>query len=557
MNSPVGLLVKLKWVLTWRGYRSDKWKALSSIILFISLATISFFAVFGLNWLLQNIPDQALRPLVARDALTVLYLLWALTPLMGFHLNESYDVTKLFGYPITPRQILMGIVLGSFFDISMLLLLPVSILLLCYFTSSFISLICNVLLLGMFVLQTVMLGQTVTLLLIGFLRSRRFRDMTVILLPLVSALSYLVQQTIIFQFRHIAEREVIDARVWLFAEFLPSGWLARSLQAVSESEWPLAIIFAVLMLQTFLATLAMASWTLDNLYRGDAGPREVREKEVAQANLADIRRPILGKLPPEVSAILFKEMLYMRREPQYKALASQVVYMLVVLIIIFVAPGMSNGLSLINRWVRPLMFLPLCLAVFSFSLPLLFNLFGGEGAAVTMLFSFPVRRRSLLLGKNIAHAAVLICVMTASVLVLACITGEWRYVPYALGGTILATPVLLGAGNLVSIRFPHRMLVRGQRWQKGGVASASGDSGCAYSLLYSVANFATMVALIPVAAVVLIPIFLEGIAPILYVLLFGVAFMYSISVYLVLLGKAEEWLLAREPEIAAKVVPVD
>ena len=121
-------------------------------------------------------------------------------------------------------------------------------------------------------------------------------------------------------------------------------------------------------------------------------------------------------------------------------------------------------------------------------LPLLFNLWGGEGAAITVLFSFPTRRRALLLGKNIAHAAVLLALNVAGLTLVAALTGRWRLWPLALVWTSLAAPVLLAAGNLVSIRFPHRMLVRGQRWARGGVASAGGEgAGCAFAFLYLLA----------------------------------------------------------------------
>jgi hypothetical protein len=556
LTSHVGLLVKLKWVLTWRGYRADKAKAFSSLILFICLVLISGLSVVALWYLFEHV-EASLKLFVARDALAILYLLWAVTPLMGFHLNESYDVTKLFGYPITPRQMLVGVIAGSFLDISMLLLLPVTVLILLRFSPHFFAFLCNFVMLALFVVQTITMGQTVTLLLVGFLRSRRFRDMTVILLPLFSAISYLIQQTLIFSFQHLMKREVLDARVWQIAEFLPPGWTARAMQMMNEGSWGFALLFFMAMLQVFLATLAIASWSLDNLYRGDTGPRTAREPETVGAS--GYQRPIFGFIPPDIGAVLYKEWIYLRREPQYKALASQVVYMLVVLMVAFLAPSISRGslpFGPHSQWAGPLLYLPLCTAVFSFSLPLLFNLFGGEGAAVTVLFSFPTPRRAFLLGKNIAHGSVLIGIMALSVTALAIIIGSWSYAGNAIAGTILATPILLGAGNLVSIRFPHRMLVRGQRWQRGGVASATGDAGCAYTLLYMVANMVTSAALLPVLAAVVAPLFFPISGPI-YMVLLAAAFAYSITIYLFLLARAEEWLQQREPEIAERVVPAD
>ena len=188
-------------------------------------------------------------------------------------------------------------------------------------------------------------------------------------------------------------------------------------------------------------------------------------------------------------------------------------------------------------------------------IPLLFNIFGGEGAAITVLFSFPTRRRAILLGKNLAHVPVLLIVNFVGLTLAAALTPPWSAFPLALIWTLLAAPVLLAAGNLVSIRFPHRMLVRGQRWSRGGVAHAGGEgSGCAYGLLYLLAYGGAFAALLPALAAVLVPrIF--GLSPLWYGLSLPSAFAYAITLYVILLGQSERWLLTREPEIAERILP--
>jgi len=108
----------------------------------------------------------------------------------------------------------------------------------------------------------------------------------------------------------------------------------------------------------------------------------------------------------------------------------------------------------------------------------------------------------------------------------------------------------------VSIRLPHRVLVRGQRWSRGGMAAASGGmgEGCGYLFLYLAAYLGAFVAVLPCVAAVLLP-GRFGIAPAWYALSLPLALAYALVLYRVLLGQAEAWLLAREPEIAGRIVP--
>ena len=193
--------------------------------------------------------------------------------------------------------------------------------------------------------------------------------------------------------------------------------------------------------------------------------------------------PLLRRLPSDVAAIVAKEWTYFRREPQFKAMAVQTVYTLVLLSVGIVLPSLRGGVwgmlpgDDLLLGVSGVLLLSL--------LPLLFNVWAGEGAAITLLFSLPTPRRALLLGKNVAHGTLLLGVCGVGLVAAAALSGHWESLPAAGAWVVLAAPLLLAAGNLVSIRFPHRMLVRGQRWQRGGVAAAADGSGCAYAVLYA------------------------------------------------------------------------
>ena len=146
--------------------------------------------------MLTDDPSQSYA--VARDALAVIYLLWVMTPLLGFQLNESYDLTRLFVYPISPTRLFTGSLLGGLMDRPVLLLLPVLGVLLALFSPTPLAFVFSLLLLLLFLLHTLALGQALMLALIGFLRSRRFRDVTIVLFPLLG-MGYYLGQRLLFQ----------------------------------------------------------------------------------------------------------------------------------------------------------------------------------------------------------------------------------------------------------------------------------------------------------------------------------------------------------------------
>jgi hypothetical protein len=555
MTSPLRLLLWLKWTLTWRGYRRSRSKVFGAIIFLVAFVPLSGVCAYGL-WVLEGHFPNLAAPL-ARDALTVVFLLWAATPLLGFPLNESFDLTRLFVYPISHTRLFVGALLGGLMDRAVLLVLPLLVVLLLRMspTLAAFALVLPVLLL--FLLLTLAMGQALMLLLIGFLRSRRFRDLTVVLFPLIGMGYYLGQHVLVRRMEsgRLTIPEMVQAPVWQYANWLPSGWAAWGLEAARQGHPGETLLALALLGLAAAVIIALAVTSLKTLYVGDIGPSIPRiGQALAQPSIASIPLPNLRGFPPEVAAMMWKEWTYFRRDPQYKALAVQSVYTLVVLSASIALPSLRQG-----SWgllpgdglllgVSGVLLLSL--------LPLLFNQWAGEGAAITALFSLPTPRRAMLLGKNAAHGSLLLVVCAVGLLVAATFGHAWHGLPLAGAWVLLAGPLLLAAGNLVSVRFPHRMMVRGQRWGRGGTASADDGtgSGCAYSLLYMLAYGATLLALLPVLAAVLLP-GLFGIPALWHALTLPLAAVYSLTLYVILLRQAEVWLLTREPEIIGRIMP--
>jgi len=350
--------------------------------------------------------------------------------------------------------------------------------------------------------------------------------------------------------------DFFTAPPWHVADFLPPGFVAPGLHAARTGNW-LGLLGSTvaLMVATALST-AVAASTLRRLYLGDVIVADSAPSE-APRSISTGWSTGPSWLPADVAALAGKEMSYLRRDPQYKAVLVQMVYGVAAIAVPFLMTG--SGLSWdLSRF--PLLanfrLFGVAGALVLATSPLIFNLFGAEGAAVTVLFSFPTDRRHILVAKNIAHSITLLTLNLVGLTVAAAVTGLWSGLPLVLTAVVIALPILLAAGNLVSIRLPHRMMVRGQRWQRGGASMGGDSAGCAYAFLYLLAYMATGFAVAPVLLALTLPS-LASTPIVWYAIALPLACVYSVVIYVLLLGVAEGWLMGREPEIATAVMPPD
>ncbi len=114
----------------------------------------------------------------------------------------------------------------------------------------------------------------------------------------------------------------------------------------------------------------------------------------------------------------------------------------------------------------------------------------------------------------------------------------------------LAILVCMAMGNLVSIYFPYRMVMRGWR-----VRQQSASRGCGYSLIYLMLMFVAFIILIPVVAALAVPIFWVGSFWLLVTI--PLAILYAGGLYWFSVVQAEPLLRQRELEIIAKVSQED
>jgi ABC-2 type transport system permease protein len=533
------LLLRLKCLLQWRSYRRDVSALVGALVgVGVLLPTALLLAVALVVCFLHFSPASGEHTL--RAILLVFYLFWVSAPLLGYELYESFDVTRLFVYPLTSRQLFVGSLVSALVDLPTLFLLPIAVAILIGFSSSPLGYLLVLLHLALYLVHTLALSQGLFLAGSGLLRSRRARDLLLTLIPIAAGALY-------FLARHLAPRDVAGWRLlWEGINYLPSGLAARGIAAAREGDLAASLAFALFLGLVAAATVGCAAGLLDRLYRGEVPTASDVGSDATGDALGpgDVSRvgvwARLSERFPVVTAIVEKELKYLARDPYFKATLTALLYLVFFAAFIFAAPGASERLQRAGPaifWVATVMLL---LA----ELQMLFNAFGTEGAAAWLLFQFPASRRDILIGKNITLFLTLSLINLTFAAMLAFFTRAYHHVAPALVWMLLATLLFLAVGNLVSIWYPIRVIAQGWR-----IRQQSSGRGCLQAVLYNLTAYAAMILALPVLAALLIPAFWLPAAWLF--LTIPLAAAYTAILYRWSLRLAEPLLLQRELEIIA------
>jgi ABC-2 type transport system permease protein len=554
------LLFRLKGRLLWRTFTRDT-TALVGVILIILLFTplalggaIGALAGFFLLPPAQN--EQLLR-----GVLLAIYLFWLLSLVLGFALNEDFDISKLFFYPISPRLIFLGTLLSSLLDIFVLLLLPTMLAVVIGFSRSLAAFPLVLAGVGLFFLHTLSLIQVLRLAGAGLLRSRRFRDVMIVLLPLFMIGIYVLFQLPTLVWRRSAEinwAQLLHSRAWEIINFLPPGLAARGIAAAEQGHYLASLGFLGILALLTLGAIYLAGWLVELIYAGEAiggtvgkrAPRPTRPLPAPRNDAPAVPSRFFGFLlrSPEMQAIAGKEIKYLVRDPYFKANLGGTLYMMVMALFMVFRFRELEGREYFNLgalllWgASSLMLLMEC--------SLTFNIFGTEGFAAANLFLFPARRREILLGKNLVLFVALLAVNGVLLMIFCLVAGRLSLFPLIWLWFALATLLLVGAGNLVSVWFPYRIIMRGWR-----PVPQSASRNLAYGFAQLGIVLVLAVLALPVLACLIVPAF--WVSHFWFAITIPFALVYAAGGYLLGLRLAENALAAREIEIIEKLTRTD
>lgn len=584
---------KLRW-LSWlrvkmllRGFRRSPRMLILTIIgilvlLFIggSLATLLFAAFQGLS---------------APANTEVLYLLfsgllcfWIVLPLLSFSTNEGLDVTKLQLFPLTRLELMFSLLFSSLFDIwTLLLLLLFGVTIVAWWMHSLALGLMTLLVIVVFYVMMVGISQLILALLMRTLQSRRFRDLSIILLALFGSSFYLLDRFIfssnnLRSFGHLLNGGGFSS----YLQWLPSGVAASAIRAATQGNWTMSFIMLALLL--VICALALYLWqlVLERSMSASESSASRRARQLKQTRTAvpavaaqaatlapsappavsttPVARPVAERAPAartvsqaraeadplkanlveQLQALVKKELTYFWRDPLLKIRLFQTLIYVVIFIVYpsFAGSGKSDG-----SFTQYTPFVSAAI-VFFFLLTLSLNTLGMERQSLTTLFLFPIDRKRLLWGKNLA--VFLMGFVELVVLMIVCVAlarQEQMILPAVVIG-LAGMGVALGCGNMASVYFPRYQPATGRRGL-AGTGNQAQTGGCLNQLMSLVALLATVVLLIPVALGIGIPFFMN--IQWAWLLSIPLSLAYGIVLYMLFTNLSAKRMLATEPEILA------
>lgn len=560
------ILFWLKWKLLWRGYRKSMSALLGVILALVIFMPLAVGAAFAIGVGFFNLSTEW-QPHLLRGVLLAIYLWWLVVPLLGYALNESYDITKLFVYPLSVRQIFTGAILGSFLDFPLLFVIPTLIAIVIGFTHGVIGLLAVVIPLLLFMFHTLSLSQGLILASAGILRSRRFRDIAMLVIPLFWIAYYIFSQSLSRQAMKVDWRAFVNSPTWEILNYLPPGLAARGIYAAGQGRYLDALAYLLALGVISAATVYAAGWVIQKVFEGETVGFGAKKKPVPATALSAVqgsapaasmpsavgakpssavnapRRPsLLDRLPAAVQAVADKEFKYFFRDPYFRITMMNLGYMLVVAVFVFIrpqgrqafenfGPGMAWGASGM---------------VMLSEMQMVCNIFGTEGGAALILFQFPARRRYMLMGKNLAFFTGLSIVNVVFMLILSSLAGALTMFGPLVCWMTLALVIFISMGNIVSVQFPFRIVMKGWRVRQ----QAAGKS-CSFGFLYLAFFFAASALLIPILAALLLPSFF--VSGIWFILTVPLAIGYAALMYYLSLRICEPLIMKREIEMMQKL----
>jgi ABC-2 type transport system permease protein len=396
--------------------------------------------------------------------------------------QEQYDLTALLRFPVGFRSFVLLHLIFGLIDISTVIGTLCSLGILVGFTLARVELFPLALLtLAAFVVFNILLVRAILAWIDRWLAKRRSREIVGAIFLLFVLSLQLLNPALHDSFynegqphphhhgmhRNTARQPGREARPWLIAVreaemWLPPGLAANAMEHANEHALAPALASAGILGMFALFAGGLLTLRLRSEYRGEnLGEARTRKTITTSDSGWFITNGPIG-------AVIEKEMrTLMRSVPQLYALC-------VPMLMAFVIGNIFRSSNGAIHQTFQLAF-PVCVAygLLGF-VQLIYNNLGAEGPGIQFLLLSPTPMRTILLGKNLFHAALFAVVALVSMLLASLRLGapSPSVAAATLGWLAFALPANLAAGNILSVTMPYRVNLGRLGRQSGSQANA-------------------------------------------------------------------------------------
>jgi hypothetical protein len=538
----------LRWKMFTRGFVRSPWSAVGSIILFLLILVFAGAVAVGSFFAYRFLAVPANTEILF-IVLTAAYFLWIILPLLEYTVNEGLDVSKLIQFPLTRAELMSSLLFSTLLDIPTIgLLLVFAAVVVGFATSVPVGIVAFVVML-IFYVQVIGMSQLVLAVLMRTLQSRRFRDLSIIIIAVFSSSCYLIQQFVLggTRLEHFYQ-SLKSASFSPYLQWLPPGMAARSIQQAYDGNWGVSIgaLFALVVvtaLVLYLWQVVLERSISTPEVGGSARVRTHRQQAIAASASTQVARtsPGIQLIPPQILAIARKDLIYFWRDPQLKV----VMFQSIIYVAIFILGPLFNPNSTrLGGSDYALYITPLIVLLFTITLSL--NSLGLERQSLTTLFLFPIRPERILWGKNLAVFLLGLAELLILIILAAFLTRAWNLVLPVLAVALAGMGITLGCGNFTSVYFPQyvRQMQRGFR-----ATGQSSPGGCLRGVVSLIMLVVAAVLLIPVAVALVLPLLFH--AGWIWIISIPLALVYGITFHQVVTRLVAPRIVDRAPEILA------
>ncbi len=531
----LGLLLWLRFLLSWR-------TVIASTTSFVTVALalclmIPIAIILGAGALL--LAGMASDERSIRWLFVIVYFFWFQISMRGFLGNDFFDVSKLLHLPVSPWMTFTATILGGLAGIGPLFMTPAFVGLAWGLDSSPILLAARIILYGIFLLHMVVVtrvGSYFVQWLNGF---RFFREWGLIIGLIFFTGFWLLVMYVLYSpggiYRFASYMPQMDG----FLVYLPPVWFADSFNHLSSGDFSSHFPFLFYFIPLTFIGLVLAGFLHLRLGTTEVlTGRRRRSMEGRRYGVGLIGDLMLEWLP---LAFAWHQVKILWRDPAIRTRALSSVFSLIVPMAVFYF--VSNQAKLFNSMQTYLPYL-LTLILASSHRLMLGNLFGPEGHGIVVLFSTPIPRRWILLGKNIGLGGFYLLIDIVLIAIICLFYRTPEALPVCLAGLFVLITLYSGLGNVASVLAPVSYVTKGSNALR---QASHRNMGCRQIMAYVGMRLISGLVAMPFILAFAVPFVPSLNVP--WLLVLPATFTGSLIVYFVCLFAAELLLQDREEKV--------